>query len=242
MYSSIEPGQSKYVDEAENFCRGILESLRRKLCDKHKISAEIRKLGDGDTRLLVQNDARPIAFDYFLVIHEANNLRKTRKIRRLKEKIRKDLDEVLLEKDSTLGKMEDMGYVENSTSALTSPPLLLVEHTFFKFYFDLSVMTEDDEGFSRLVRKKKKGTTGKDAYSFDRVPNSSEIFEKYDSITAQSGGTELVRDLYLKAKNRQLKGKNKGYGAPHTSFVCFVEAVNEAQSRLAQKNASRKHR
>ena len=98
------------------------------------------------------------------------------------------------------------------------------------FKMDVCIVTEDAEGnFHRLIHEKT-GWTWYDRYYWNQAPNSKDIRDKAD-IIKKSGQWLAVREKYLKIKNRYLKCNDRY----HSSFICYIEAVNNVYNSIRQR-------
>ena len=66
-----------------------------------------------------------------------------------------------------------------------------------------------------------------DQYYWNKAPDSAKIQEKAKYIK-QTGEWQLVREQYLKIKNRYLRQNDHN----HPSFICYIEAVNNVYNAI----------
>ena len=170
--------------------------------------------------MVTRNARTPIDFDYNLNIQKCDDFEDCRVI---KETVRKAFNKVL----ST----HNFVACEDSTSSLTSKPIYFINDPDIKFSIDLCIVTKDTDGFWHRLIHQKTGYTANDTYFWNKAPNSKNVKAKSDKIK-KSGNWLLVRDEYLKLKNKYLTSNDHN----HPSFICYIEAVNNVYNSLKQRH------
>ncbi len=217
MYHYFEDKET--LRERQNCCSKLVKELEYSLREKGIISQAFL-VGSGGRNMITQNGNGPIDFDYNLNIISCNFIRDCKK---LKETVRIIFNEVLQE--------NGLKNVGDSTSALTTKPIVLDDDDDVTFSIDLAIVTRDTDGnWHRLIHEKT-GNTHNDRYYWNIAPNSNGYKEKSKQIKQVAGAWELVRDEYLDIKNFYLSKNDKF----HPSFICYIEAVNNVYNQLKQK-------
>ena len=194
----------------------IMQLLCHNLKEDHDIGANFRLVGSGARNLILQNEGNPVDLDYNLEIVRCENYRDCR---HLKECARKAFNKALNE--------HDLPDCEDSTSALTSKPIRFCSGKNTPFSIDVCITKRDETGnYYRLIHSKT-GWTVNDQYFWNMAPQSKDLGKKADRIKA-CGKWKTVREQYLSNKNRYLTR----HDYEHTSFVCYVEAVNTVYDHL----------
>ena len=208
MYDYVE--DKNFLSRMRSLCGGIMQDLCHILKEEYDIGAVSYLVGSGARNLITQNSSRPIDLDYNLEIVRIDDYKKCRDI---KESVRKAFNIVLRE--------HGWNDCQDSTSSLTTEKRHFAEGNNTEFSIDVCIVCRDTkDNYYRLIHKK----TGRiyfDEYCWEQAPNSAKVRKKADCIK-KSGKWMLVREQYLKNKNRYLKSNDYN----HSSFICYIQAVN----------------
>ena len=116
---------------------------------------------------------------------------------------------------------------QDSTSSLTTEKRHFNQGNSTEFSMDICIVCEDTDGnYHRLIHDKR---CFPNRYFWNQAPNSRNIREKAKYIK-EKGIWTLVREQYLKIKKQYLTSNDYN----HSSFICYIEAVNNVYN-------SRKH-
>ena len=208
MYHYLD--DKEFLHKMRSLSGDIMQLLCHYLKEDYDIGTNFYLVGSGARNLILQNENRPIDLDYNLEIVRCEDYDDCRY---LKECCMKTFNKVLREY-----KLHDC---EDSTSSLTSKLIQFNTGNSTEFSIDICITTRDvKDNYHRLIHDKT-GWTIKDRYFWNMAPQSKGLKEKVYFIK-KSGKWELVRDQYLKIKNKYLTRNDEG----HPSFVCYIESVN----------------
>lgn len=205
-----------YLDDKEflHKMRALSGEIMQMVChclkEDYDIGANIYLVGSGARNLILQNEGNPVDLDYNLEIVRCEDFEDCRF---LKESTRKSFNNVLREY-----RLQDC---EDSTSSLTSKLIQFNSGNKTEFSIDICITVRDDkDNYHRLIHEKT-GWTLNDRYFWNIAPHSKDLKKKAEYIK-KCGKWELVREQYLRIKNRYLSSNDQD----HPSFVCYAEAVN----------------
>ena len=188
----------------------VLQMVCHCLKEDYDIGANFYLVGSGARNLILQNEGNPVDLDYNLEIVRCEDFEDCRF---LKESTRKSFNNVLREY-----RLQDC---EDSTSSLTSKLIQFNSGNKTEFSIDICITVRDDkDNYHRLIHEKT-GWTLNDRYFWNIAPHSKDLKKKAEYIK-KCGKWELVREQYLRIKNRYLSANDQD----HPSFVCYAEAVN----------------
>ena len=188
----------------------VLQMVCHCLKEDYDIGANFYLVGSGARNLILQNEGNPVDLDYNLEIVRCEDFEDCRF---LKESTRKSFNKVLREY-----RLQDC---EDSTSSLTSKLIQFNSGNKTEFSIDICITVRDDkDNYHRLIHEKT-GWTLNDRYFWNVAPHSKDLKKKAEYIK-KCGKWELVREQYLRIKNRYLSVNDQD----HPSFVCYAEAVN----------------
>ena len=208
MYHYLD--DKEFLHRMRSLSGEIMQLLCHYLKEDYDIGANFYLVGSGARNLILQNENRPIVLDYNLEIVRCEDYDDCR---HLKECCRKTFNRVLREY-----KLHDC---EDSTSSLTSKLIQFNSGNSTEFSIDVCITTRDvKDNYHRLMHDKT-GWTLNDRYFWNMAPHSKGLKEKVDFIK-KNGKWELVRDQYIRIKNRYLTRNDD----EHPSFVCYIEAVS----------------
>lgn len=216
MYHYLE--DKEFTHKMRSLSGEIMQSLCHYLKEDYDIGTSFHLVGSGAKNLILQNANNAVDLDYNLEIVRCKDYDDCRY---LKECCRKTFNKVLREY-----KICDC---EDSRAALTSKPIQYESGNKTKFAIDVAIIKRDKEGHYHRLIHEKTGWDINDRYFWNIALDSKRVKQKADHIK-KNGKWALVRDQYLKIKNRYLSENDFN----HPSFVCYVEAVNNVYN-------SRKH-
>lgn len=205
-----------YLDDKEflHKMRALSGEIMQMVChclkEDYDIGANFYLVGSGARNLILQNEGNPVDLDYNLEIVRCEDFEDCRF---LKESTRNSFNNVLREY-----RLQDC---EDSTSSLTSKLIQFNSGNKTEFSIDICITVRDDkDNYHRLIHEKT-GWTLNDRYFWNIAPHSKDLKKKAEHIK-KCGKWELVREQYLRIKNRYLSANDQD----HPSFVCYAEAVN----------------
>ena len=217
MYYYVEDKQ--FLRRAQRDCSSMLTELVEEL-RKNGVKSQFFLVGSGGRNMVTQNEDGPFDFDYNLNILSCPNWNDAKGI---KEVVRKCFNKVM--KNSSLSDVED------STSSLSTGTIWFKDTPNKKFSIDLCIVTQNNSGeWERLIHEKT-GYTYYDRYYWNIAPNSNKYKAKAKAIKEVPGWWGVVREQYLKIKNRYLTHNDYN----HPSFICYIEAINNVYNHLKQK-------
>ena len=206
-----------YLDDKEflHKMRALSGEIMQKMCHYLKadydIGANFYLVGSGARNLILQNANESVDLDYNLEIVRCEDFEDCSY---LKEGVRKTFDKCLRE--------HYLRDCEDSTSSLTSKLIYLEGRNNTGFSIDVCITVRDTEdNYYRLIHEKT-GLVSDDNYYWNMAPQSKKLKKKVDFIK-ECGKWELVRKQYLNIKNKYL---SRNESMSHSSFVCYIEAVN----------------
>ena len=214
MYKYVE--DKEFLTKARGLCGEIMQNLCHRLNKEYDIGANFFLVGSGGRNLITQNENRPVDLDYNLEITRCYDYEDYRVI---KESVRKAFNETL----------NEYGWsdCQDSTSALTTELRHFTKGNSTEFSMDVCIVTQGtDDQYYRLIHEKT-GLINCDRYHWDKAPCSHKICKKVRFIK-NKGKWLLVREQYLKIKNRYLRGNDHN----HPSFICYIEAVNNVYNHI----------
>ena len=217
MYHYVE--DKEFLKRAKSFCSDVLKDLGAELRDKKEMNTQFFLVGSGARNMITQNGNGKIDFDYNINVLSASDWNG----KSIKETIRKTFNKVL--------SSYNLSDCEDSTSSLTTKPIYFEDEPEIKFSIDVAIVTKNaNEQWQRLIHEKT-GNTSVDRYFWNIIPNSKEYELKAKEIKEVSGWWNKVREEYLKIKNNYLSKNDHN----HSSFVCYIEAVNNVYNTMRQK-------
>ena len=212
MYRFVE--NKTFLKKAQLACSNMLQDLIE-LLKEDGISSQIILVGSGGRNMITQNGDGDIDFDYNLYVQKCDYINDGRQ---LKECVRRRFNEIM--------KRYKLNDVQDSTSTLTTYKMCLKGYEDINFSIDLCVIAKkSDDNWYRLIHEKT-GIVSRDRYFWNIVPDSFDVASKA-SLLKRSNLWQEVRNGYLNKKNFYLPRNDYN----HTSFICYVEAVNEVFSK-----------
>ena len=194
-----------------NRCYNHLSKLITEL-KKIGIKATLYPIGSGKRHLVTQKiiNGKPQAYDldFNLEIDLDSLPPKYKSLKKLKDKIRGLLNEIIAENDS-------FSDGQDSTSVI-SVPLHFPDSPEIKFSFDLAIVSRNPYGnLQRLIHDKSHNN-----YTWSPSKKSKDCDKKAEKLKTAERWNQ-VRDHYLELKNQFINDTN------HPSFICYVMAINE---------------
>lgn len=208
----------KFISKMKVLCGDIMQDLCHQLKEEYDIGANFYMVGSGARNLIMQNGNNPIDLDYNLelVRCEYSNGRD------IKENVMKALNKVLRE--------YNIATCKDSTSAITTNKVYFTKGNKTEFSMDIAIVYRDkNDNIYRLIHEKY-GFVALDKYYWVQAPNSKHIKYKVKKIK-KFGMWEDVRKQYNDIKNRYLCYNDYN----HSSFICYIEAVNNVYNLLNWK-------
>lgn len=225
MYHYLEDKEFQHA--MKNFAGKIMQSLCHILKEDYDIGANFHLVGSGAKNLILQNARTPVDLDYNLEIIRCDDFQDCQY---LKECVRKSFDKAFNSHHSLSGTCYDNIFLtcEDSTSCLTSKPMVIKPWNQILFSIDVGiVMKDNDEKYHRLIHEKT-GSTYFDKYYWNIAPNSKKLQKKVDHIK-NCGKWPLVRQQYRNIKNNYLVKNDSRHSQ---SFICYIEAVNNVYNSI----------
>lgn len=194
----------------------IIRHAQRIMKQKYNTTFQYKLIGSADRHLVtkIKNGNKGYDFDYNLILQKSDLWKNPKK---LKQQFMNAFNEAV--KETPYSPPED------STSSIT---IKVIDKKNLKIIrsFDLAIIyylddEEPDEGYMYL-KNWKNGN-----YSFEPRNLSVNIDAKLDEIEKYEDGWNMVREEYLKLKNRN-KDINK------KSFILYLESINNVYNQLRQ--------
>lgn len=194
-----------------NRCANLLVPLISEL-KKIGIKATLYPIGSGKRHLVTQKiiNGKPQAYDLdFNLEIDLNSLPpKYKSLKKLKDKIRGLLNQIIADKDF-------FSDGQDSTSVI-SVPLHFDNSKDIEFSFDLAIVSRNSYGnLQRLIHDKSHNN-----YTWSPAKNSKDCDKKAERLKTAERWNK-VRKRYLELKNQFINDIN------HPSFICYVMAINE---------------
>lgn len=205
MYSYVPKSESK---KFRMFCSDKLNQLKQELYKKG-YEVDFYLVGSGMKNLVTRNEEESYDLDYNIEFLNVSIF--DLKPQKIKDFIMSFLNIITVKGSSPFKNCQD------STSAITSR-LVFDEKLYFSF--DVAILAKNKDGdFCRLIHNKKGGDN---SYHWEQVPNSKEIYKRFDFLKKHGYFNEL-REIYLDKKNFYLCRNDHN----HSSFIIFKECVNQ---------------
>lgn len=216
MYHYVE--DKEFLKRAQKSCSSLMVELEEELREEG-INSQFFLIGSGAKNMVTQNENESIDFDYNLNILSCDE----ENCRAIKETARKAFNKVL--------RQNGLRDCEDSTSSLTTKKFYLRGEKNIGISIDVGIVRKDNDGFLHRLKHEKGSTSYQDRYYWNEGPNLDKCKEKAMAIKLIPGCWDYVRDRYLELKNHYLR--NNDYN--HPSFVCYIQAVNDAYNQMKQK-------
>lgn len=193
------------VKDLEKWCMEILHAIQKEV--KEYFTFDIRLVGSGDKRLVMQNSDEAFDLDYNIILQKDKKglLNEPKRIK-----------EIFVTSFNTVLKTRVSNYthVSDSTSVITAK---IVKDKCLEFSFDVAIIVEGDDGcFYRLVHDKQT-----DRYIWNQVKHSENYFERFKAAK-EKGYWLQFKKRYLELKNLHLSRQDNV-----KSFSIFLETLNE---------------
>lgn len=210
MYHFVE--DKDFLKRMNNLCSGIVNQLVQMINNEGLLDVEAHLVGSGGRNLVTQNADEPIDLDYNLCIIDSIKFN-INDCKNIKEYVRKSFNKVL--------KRNGLADCQDSKSALTTEQIRFKTDNKTLFSIDLCIVTEDENGWWRLIHKKT-GIIQTDEWIWNQGRDSQRLMERVEWLKDNNLWAE-VREVYLDKKNMYLKRNDHD----HPSFICYIEAVNQ---------------
>ena len=199
MYSYVPKSESK---KFRMFCSDKLNQLKQALYKKG-YEVDFYLVGSGMKNLVTRNEEESYDLDYNIEFLNVSIF--DLKPQKIKDFIMSFLNNITVKGSSPFKNCQD------STSSITSR---LVFDGKLYFSFDVAILAKNKDGdFCRLIHNKKGGDN---SYHWEQVPNSKEIYKRFDFLKKYGYFNEL-REIYLDKKNFYLCRNDHN----HSSFIIF---------------------
>ena len=201
---------SKLVSELNKWCTDVLHDVQRDI--KSYFTFDIRLIGSGEKRLVLQNGNGTFDLDYNLIIKKdkqdmINNPEQIKNI------FIDSFNNVLQGYINNFQKF-DKRSVKNSTSVIT---VNLENNNKVVFSFDVAILVECDNGFTyRLIYDKKSHR-----YIWNVIRGSKDYYHRFAQIKNNGQFTQF-KSRYIELKNMHLQRNDD-----RKSFSVFLETLNE---------------
>ena len=209
MYEYAEKNE---VRKYRTWCSEVMEEIRDVLKERYAIVSQPVMIGSGAKNLVTRNGGGPFDLDYNLEILYADG-KYWEDLGRLKGTVKRTAEESLRRRGVQPSSVKD------STSCITVI-LFFRDEPQVQFSFDIGIIAEDEDGYSRLIHRKEMGLN---RYLWNQAPNSAHVKMRADWLK-KNGYWEKVRERYLEKKNLYLL---RGEEDCHPSFNVYIETVNE---------------
>lgn len=225
MYHWIE--DKAFLGRMKGLCSDLVNQLVQAINRKELLEVRQHLVGSGAKNLITQNAGRPIDLDYNVEILRSKGIN-VNDGRWVKEHVRKIFDEVLARK----------GWepCDDSTSALTTKLHCFPDGNQPLFSIDLCITRVDDFGRKLRLIHNKTGIVQWDSWIWNEAPHAKGLEDRVDWLKDNGCWLEL-REAYLDKKNMYLTRNDHN----HSSYIVYIEAVNEVYSKYNPRAAYRLH-
>lgn len=199
--------------KARNRANKLINDVRRQLKSKYKFDS--RLVGSSRRNTIVQVDGKPYDLDYQCIL-----TKNSKKFNELPTVIKNDFFEAFKLKKSKTEK------VQNSTTAVT------VEHynnEKLEFSFDFVIIKEKDNPIQIIRRNNKSETPQVNEFTWNELPNSDEVYEKFNNFSGNQKKVVCDRTIEKKCKEKQ---KDESDPSKISSCKLFHMEVNNYYEEL----------
>ena len=220
MYHFVE--NKEFLKLMRRECSDLINQLVTLINNEGELVVQANLVGSGARHLETQDNNGPIDLDYNLVILKSNNLN-INDGRKLKKFIKERFDFVLTK--------NGWHNSQDSKSALSTEKRYFPEFEEISFSIDLAIIKLMGSSWYRLIHEKT-GVVANDKWFWNEGPHSNGLNERVDwlknhNLWESSKNVKGVRETYLDKKNMYLTCNDEN----HSSFNCYIEAVNEVYFR-----------
>lgn len=209
----------KFLGMMRRECSDVVNRLVQNINKDNYLKVEMQMVGSGGRNLETQNSNQPVDLDYNInILHINGNINDCKKI---KEYVRKQFNIAL--------KSKGWGDCKDSTSALTTEQRYFKESNQTPFSIDVAITCESKDSWYRLIHQKT-GIFQEDNWIWNEGQDSKGLTKKVNKIKKYNLWND-VRNAYLDKKNMYLKRRDYN----HSSFNCYIEAVNEVYNKYFTK-------
>lgn len=209
----------KFLGMMRRECSDVVNRLVQNINKDNYLKVEMQMVGSGGRNLETQNSNQPVDLDYNInILHINGNINDCKKI---KEYVRKQFNIAL--------KSKGWGDCKDSTSALTTEQRYFKESNQTPFSIDVAITCESKDSWYRLIHQKTR-IFQEDNWIWNEGQDSKGLTKKVNKIKKYNLWND-VRNAYLDKKNMYLKRRDYN----HSSFNCYIEAVNEVYNKYFTK-------
>lgn len=209
----------KFLGMMRRECSDVVNCLVQNINKDNYLKVEMQMVGSGGRNLETQNSNQPVDLDYNInILHINGDINDCKEI---KEYVRKQFNIAL--------KSKGWGDCKDSTSALTTEQRQFKEGNPTSFSIDVAIICESNDSWYRLIHQKT-GIFQEDNWIWNEGQDSKGLTKKVNKIKKYNLWNN-VRNAYLNKKNMYLK--RRAYN--HSSFNCYIEAVNEVYNKYFTK-------
>lgn len=217
MYHWVE--DKEFLGRMKGLCSDIVNQLVQLINNEDKMYVRAYLVGSGARNLITQNANEAIDLDYNLEIIECYNFN-INDGRAIKEYIRITFNKILAK--------NGWSDCHDSTSAFSTEYREFRSGNKTPFKIDVAIVKENNNGWDRLIHPKT-GFTCLDQFYWNQSPNSRGLSEKANQLKKENCWEE-ARNLYLEKKKMYLRRNDH----THTSFIIYIETINEAYDRYCR--------
>lgn len=174
-------------------------------------------IGSGAKNLILQNGNEPIDFDYNIIIKEF--------IKYTENECAK-IKNYIIEKFNIVLKRKKIPSSKDSRSVITTKVISIDNKD---FSIDVAIVSKFNDVYNKIMHQKT-GDTKEDRWYWNQIKDSNDLEQKVNKIKKLKKWQNL-RETYKNKKNIYLKKNDYN----HSSFICYVEAINEVFPSLKHK-------
>lgn len=206
---------SKLVSELNKWCTDVLHDVQRDI--KSYFTFDIRLIGSGEKRLVLQNGNGTFDLDYNLIIKK-DKQQLIQQPDQIKDKFFKAFQKAF---GNGIEAFNSSSYtkINNSKSVIT---VKNIEYGNLAFSFDVAILRQHPNGYLEKIIFDKKNNR----YIWNQVKDSKDLNDKV-LLVKQRLGWNAVRERYLDLKNDSLSNNDET-----KSFSIFIQVINEFYQKL----------
>lgn len=178
---------NKSSEKSRNRAEKLISDVRKYLKSKYKF--DCRLVGSAKRNTIVQVNGKPYDLDYQCIL-----TKNSKKLNESPTVIKNDFYEAFKLKKSKNEK------VQNSTTAVT------VEHynnDKLEFSFDFVIIKDKDNPTQIIRRNNKSETPHVNEFTWNELPNSDEVYKKFDNFSGNQKKVVCDRTIEKKCKEKQ---------------------------------------
>lgn len=213
MYVFLNKNDYKDI---KSYSSNVINELVQEINKEKKLFVSMELIGSGAKNLILQNGDNPIDFDYNIIIEEF-----------IEYTVNKcaEIKNYIIEKFNIVLKRKKLSGYRDSKSVITTKKISKYNKV---FSIDVAVVAKFEGIYNKIIHQKT-GDTKKDEWYWNQIKDSNELEKKVEKI--KSKNWEKLRQTYKNRKNMYLERNDHD----HSSFICYVEAINEVFSSLNLK-------